>query len=322
MIADAALLIDGVRQHEEPLSLRQAQEALGLGGLVWVSLLDPDEEELLEAGERFGLHPVGIAEARDAHQRPKIQEYEDHVLLVLRTARYPHDGEAVEFGAIHVFVSATFVVSVRHGPTNSLRDALIHPQLWEPRTMAGAAATVWAILDRVIDDYEPVLAELERDIQEVERAVFEGGTDQTQRIYLLRRELADMHRTVRPLLEPLEAVERGDYMSLEGDTPLYFRALADHARRLHEEVVTQRYLLEGVLQANLASIGVRQNEVVRKVSGWVGIITLPTLIASVYGMNFERMPELQWAFGYPLVIALMVTCAIALWLVLRRVRWL
>jgi magnesium transporter len=219
-------------------------------------------------------------------------------------------------------VSATFVVAVRHGPANSLRDALIRSQPWEPRTMAGAPATAWAILDRVIDDYEPVLAGLERDIDEVERAVFEGGTDQTERIYLLRRELADMHRTVRPLLEPLEAIERGDYMSLEGDTPLYFRALADHARRLHEEVVTQRYLLEGVLQANLASIGVRQNEVVRKVSGWAGIITVPTLVASVYGMNFERMPELGWAFGYPFAIVLMLTCGAALWLLLRRVKWL
>ncbi len=321
MIADSAHFIDGVRQHEAPLTFEQAQQCLG-EGLVWVSLIDPSAAELAEAGKRFGLHPVGLEDACDPNQRPKLQEYDDHLFLVLRTARYEGGRETVEFGEIHAFVGASFVVVVRHGRTNSLKDALIQSEQLKPIRSEGAPARAWAILDKIIDDYEPVLARLERDIGEVERAVFEGGTDHTRRIYLLRRDVDDFYRAVRPLLGPLEAVERGDYMSLTGDLPVYFRALADHVRRLDDEVLAQRYRLEGVLQANLAYIGVRQNDVVRKVSGWAAIVTVPTLIASVYGMNFNRMPELDWALGYPLALALMVTCAAVLWRLLRRVGWL
>ena len=321
MIADSAHFIDGVRQQEAPLTFEQAQQCLG-EGLVWVSLIDPSAGELAEAGKRFGLHPVGLEDASDPNQRPKLQEFDDHLFLVLRTARYEGGREKVEFGEVHAFVGASFVVVVRHGRTNSLEGALIQSEQRMPIGSEGAPATAWAILDKIINDYEPVLAGLERDIGEVERAVFEGGTDQTRRIYLLRRDLEDFYRAVRPLLGPLEAVERGDFMSLTGDLSVYFRALADHVRRLDDEVLTQRYLLEGVLQANLAYIGVRQGDVVRKVSGWAAIVTIPTLIASVYGMNFNRMPELDWAFGYPLALALMVTCALVLWRVLRRVGWL
>ncbi len=321
MIADSAHFIDGVRQQEAPLTFEQAQQRLG-EGLVWVSLIDPSAAELAEAGKRFGLHPVGLEDACDPNQRPKLQEYDDHLFLVLRTARYEGGRETVEFGEIHAFVGASFVVVVRHGRTNSLKDALIQSEQLKPIRSEGAPARAWAILDKIIDDYEPVLARLERDIGEVERAVFEGGTDHTRRIYLLRRDVDDFYRAVRPLLGPLEAVERGDYMSLTGDLPVYFRALADHVRRLDDEVLAQRYRLEGVLQANLAYIGVRQGDVVRKVSGWAAIVTIPTLIASVYGMNFDRMPELDWALGYPLALALMVICALVLWRLLRRVGWL
>lgn len=321
MIADSAWFVDGVRQQEEPLSLEQAQSHLGRG-LVWVSLIDPSGDEFAEAQKRFGLHPVAVEDAGDPNQRPKIQEYDDHLFLVLRTARYDDNNELVEFGEIHAFVGRFFVVVVRHGVTNSLKDTLMQSEQRSPIADGGSPGTAWAILDKVIDDYEPVISGLEKDIEDVEQAISEGGSDQTKRIYLLRRELADFHRTVRPLLFPLEAVERGDYMSLNGDMRVYFRSLADHLRRLHDEVLTQRYLLEGVLQANLATISVRQNDVVRKVSGWAAIVTVPTLIASVYGMNFKRMPELGWAFGYPFALALMVGCAVILWSLLRRVRWL
>ena len=321
MIADAAWFLEGVRQQEEPLSLEQAQTNLGRG-LVWVSFIDPSADELAEAQKRFGLHPVAVEDAGDPNQRPKIQEYDDHLFLALRTARYDDNDELVEFGEIHAFVGRFFVVVVHHGVTNSLKDALIQSERAGPIVEGGVPAAAWAILDKVIDDYGPVISGLEKDIEDVERAIFEDGRDQTQRIYLLRRELSDFHRAVRPLLFPLETVERGDYMSLTGDLNVHFRSLADHLRRLNDEVLTQRYLLEGVLQANLAAIAVRQNEVVRKVSGWAAIITVPTLIASIYGMNFERMPELDWGLGYPFALALMVGCAVILWLLLRRVRWL
>ena len=321
MIADAAHFIDGIRQEDNPLTLEEVRQRLG-EGLVWVSLVEPSVPELAEVSEGFGLHPVAIQQACDADQRPKIEEFDDHLFLVMRTARHRDGDECIDFGEIHAFVGASFVVVVRHGPTNTVKDALVQSEQQMPLGSSGAPATAWAILDKVINDYEPVLASLERLNRDVERAVFEGGADQTQRIYILRRELAALSRAVRPLLAPLGAVERGEYMSLNGDLPVYFRALADHLRHLDDDVSNQRYLLDGVLQANLALIGVRQNDVVRKVSGWAAVLTIATLIASVYGMNFERMPELAWSFGYPFALALMLTSAVVLWRLLRRARWL
>ena len=321
MIADAAHFIDGIRQEDCALTLEEVRRRLG-EGLVWLSLVEPSVEELAKASEGFGLHPIAIEQACDPDQRPKIQEFDDHLFLVVRTARHRDGEERVEFGEIHAFVGTSFVVVVRHGPTNTIKDALVQSEQRRPLGTSGAPATAWAILDKVINDYEPVLAGLARANSDVERAVFAGEADQTQRIYLLRRELAELSRAVHPLLAPLGAVERGDFMSLVGDLPVHFRALADHVRHLDEEVLAQLYQLEGVLQANLALIGVRQNDVVRKVSGWGAVITIATLIASVYGMNFEHMPELGWAFGYPFALTLMLTSAMLLWRLLRRVRWL
>ena len=321
MIDDAVLFVDGDRQQDKPLSLEQAERLLGQG-LVWVSLVDPTGEELEESRARFGLHPVALEDASDPNQRPKLQQYGEQFFLVLRTARYDLDCDLVEFGEVHAFVGPSFVVVVRHGRTNPLKEARHRVAQRPDLVQTGPPALVWAILDKVVDDYEPVIAGLEKDVEDVERAIFEDGRDQTQRIYLLRRELADFYRAVHPLLAPLEAIERGEHEAFDGELRVHFRAVADHVRRLHDELFVQRELLDGVLQANLATIGVRQNEVVRKVSGWAAIITVPTLIASIYGMNFERMPELGWAAGYPFALALMVVCAVALWGLLRRVRWL
>ncbi|MBA2636997.1 MAG: magnesium and cobalt transport protein CorA, partial [Solirubrobacterales bacterium] len=268
-------------------------------------------------------HPLAVEDAAKGHQRPKLEEYEDdQFFIVLRTARYDDAQEVVEFGEVHAFLGRSYVVVVRHGHANELRGVRERLEARPHLVDRGPGAVVWAILDKIVDDYAPVIDGLENDIEEVERAIFEGGPDQSQRIYLLRRELAGFYRAVHPLLAPLEAVERGAYPAIDAELRAYFRDVADHTRIVNDEVLMQRDLLDGVLSANLATIGVRQNDVVRKVSGWAAIVTVPTLIASVYGMNFEHMPELGWAFGYPLALALMVVCALGLWRFLRRVGWL
>ena len=311
-----------MRQQGAALSLEEAQRRLGQG-LVWVSLVDPTSEELADVRQRFGLHPLAVEGAGHADQRPKLQRFDDQrLLVVVRTARYDENRELAEFGEAHAFVGPGFVVVVRHGQTDPLSDARHRLEQRPELADRGPLAMAWAILDKVVDDYEPVLTGLERDIEAVERMIFEGAGDQTQRIYLLRRELSDFSRAVRPLVGALEASEHDGSAMTDSQLRDHFRAVTDHVRRLNDEALTQRYLLEGVLQANLATIAVRQNDVVRKVSGWAGIVTVPTLIASVYGMNFKQMPELGWAFGYPFALALMVASALGLWTLLRRVKWL
>jgi len=181
---------------------------------------------------------------------------------------------------------------------------------------------LWAVLDKVVDDYRPVASGLEQDIEAVEVEVFSGG-DPTERIYFLRREVIDFHRAVHPLLAPLEALEQGGLRAqVDPQLRRFFRDVNDHVKRIDEEVASQRDLLTSVLEANMAVISVQQNEVVRKVSGWAAIVTVPTFIASFYGMNFEHMPELRWSLAYPAVITLMVVASVGLYAYFKRVRWL
>jgi len=231
---------------------------------------------------------------------------------VLKAATYDDAREAVDFDEIQMFAGPSFAVVIRGGATNHLEGArkrlADRPQLLEQ----GPIAVVWAVLDTVVDAYEPVLDALERDIEDVEKAIFEEGRDQTQRIYFLRRELGRFFRAVHPLLNALQELGR-DTAKPEITNPMreYFRDVGDHLHRLAEELAMQRDALDGALNANLGAISVRQNDIVRKVSGWAAIGIVPTLIASIYGMNFQHMPELGWQHGYAFALALMVSvCAV------------
>ncbi|MGH2841416.1 MAG: magnesium and cobalt transport protein CorA, partial [Solirubrobacteraceae bacterium] len=265
---------------------------------------------------------LALEDATQAHQRPKIEGYDEGYFLVVHSARYLDDVEEVEFGEIHVFTGAHYVVVVRHGAASELREARErleqHPELLGE----GPAAAVWAITDKVVDDYEPVMAGLENDVEEVEVSVFGERTDETRRIYFLRRELAEFYRAVRPLLQPLEQLISNEHPDVSSLLREHLRDVADHVKRVEDAITTQRELLTSVLQANLAVISVQQNDVVKKISGWAAIITVPTLIASIYGMNFDHMPELKWRFGYPAALMVMVLVGVALHRVLRRAGWL
>jgi magnesium transporter len=322
-IVDCAHYRDGVRQHEGPLDVEQAARAArGEGDFVWLGLVEPGDEEMGSVAAAFGLHELAVEDAEHAHQRPKLEDYEDSFFVVLRPARYDDAAEEVEFGEIHLFIGGAYLIAVRHGAASELGPARQRLEARPDLLRLGPAAAAWAIVDQVVDDYAPVVDGLETDIEEVEQQIFTQGADPTERIYRLKREVIEFHRAASPLLGPLEQLERGAFPRVDERLRSFFRDVADHARRIDEQVMGQRELLTSVLEANLALQSVRQNEVVRQISAWAAIIAVPTFIASVYGMNFEHMPELDSPIGYPLALAVMAVCVFVLHGFFRRIHWL
>jgi len=323
VIVDCAQYSDGVRQDVGPLDISTAAERSRSGnGFVWLGLHAPDEAELKEVEAAFSLHELAVEDAFRAHQRPKLEDYEGNYFVVLKTARYDDEREAVDFGEINLFLGPGYAIAVRHGEASSLNEARRRLESRPDLISVGPAAAAWAILDKVVDDYEPVAEGIDNDISEVEDQVFSGRGDPTERIYFLKREVIDFHRAVRPLIGPLESLESGKVAAVDEQIRRYFRDVADHARRVDEQLHSQRELLTGVLEANLALISLRQSEVVRAISAWAAIIAVPTFIASVYGMNFEYMPELDERAGYPLILGVMVVAVLLLHRFFKRIDWL
>ncbi len=323
MIVDCAHYRDGRRQHEG----KMAPEAAALickqdPGFVWLGMVEPSVEELTRVQDIFGLHELAVEDAQSFHLRPKVETYEGGItFVVLRTARYVDEREEVEFGEVSIFVGPGFIISVRQGVTD-LHGARLRlearPQLLEE----GPASVLWAIVDKIVDDYAPVVEGLETDIEEVERTVFGGSVAPTQRIYKLRREVTDFYRAVHPLLGPAAAITQGGVLEIGPGLRQYFRDVDDHLKLVNEEIVAQRDVLSTILQANMAVVSAEQNEVVRKISAWAAIITVPTFVASFYGMNFDGMRELHWHFMYPVVVGVMLALAVGLYVMFRGARWL
>jgi magnesium transporter len=323
-VVDCAHYKDGARQHEGSIPVEEAAERVGRGDeFVWVGLHEPSAEAMAELQQRFGLHELAVEDAARAHQRPKLEDYKDSFFVVLKTARYDDERETVHFGEIHIFLGAGYVITVRHGEGSELGPARARLEARPELLRLGSSAAAWAVVDKVVDDYRPVADGIEDDIEEVESDVFDDERPApTQRIYFLKREVIEFYRAIWPLLAPLEALSRGAYAGVPEELQRYFRDVADHAHRIDEQVASQRELLTSVLEANLALISVNQNEVVKKISSYAAIIAVPTFIASVYGMNFSDMPELDWSFGYPAVIAVMLAIVASLYAYFRRVGWL
>jgi magnesium transporter len=324
MLVDCAHYKDGARQHDRPLDPEQAARIAREGDdFVWLGLYEPDASEMDSVAKAFDLPELAVEDARHAHQRPKLEDYEDNnFFVVLRPARYDDDREEVDFGEIHLFIGPGYVIAIRQGEASELGAARKRLEARPDLLKMGPASAVWAILDKVVDDYRPVVDGLENDLEEVEEEIFSRRGDPTQRIYFLKREVVEFHRAVFPLLGPLEALERGAFRQIDPKLQSFFRDVADHARRIDEMVMSQRELLTSVLEANLALLSVRQNEVVRAISAWAAIIAVPTFIASVYGMNFEYMPELDSRLGYPLALLAMAACVAVLHRFFKRIRWL
>jgi magnesium transporter len=322
MIVDCAHYREGRRQDAGTIPLDEAASRCSQGGFVWLGLFEPDAEQLEQVRSRFGLHELAVEDAQSYHLRPKVERYDgDVTFVILRTARYDDEREEVEFGEVSVFVGPSFVISVRQGVASDLHEARLrlerHPEL----LATGTASVLWAILDKIVDDYTPVVEGLERDIEEVERTVFAGEVAPTERIYSLRREVTDFFRAVHPLLAPLEAGERGG-LDVAPDLRPYFRDVRDHLRLVNEEVTAQRDLLTTCLEANMAVISVEQTRVsVRQNAAMkqltiIATVFLPlTFVTGFFGQNFGWLVEhvdSWWSFAAFGLGGLLVPCLILL----------
>jgi magnesium transporter len=326
VIVDNALYRDGVRVpldcDTSDLAAVRAQNT-GDGSFVWVGLHEPSAEELDRVAEAFGLHPLAVEDALHAHQRPKLERYDDSLFLVLKTLWYVDATDAVETGEINLFMGPDFVVTVRHGEGSELHSSRLYLEAKENVLTHGPSAVVYAVCDRVVDGYTRVAAELEVDVDEVEASVFSPDrTDDSARIYTLKREIAEVRRAVLPLREPMRAAASGDVRGMHADSAPFFRDVADHLARVAETIDNLDNLLSTAFDAYLARIQVQQNDDMRKISAVIGMVAAPTLVAGIYGMNFEHMPELGWQYGYPLALVLMALSSFLPYLYFKRVGWL
>jgi magnesium transporter len=323
VIVDCAVYEDG-RRRSGDLPLEDAFEAgRDDGTFVWIGLHEPTEEEFESVRLEFGLHELAVEDAIKAHQRAKLEVYDDTVLVVLKPARYYDETEDVELGEIALFVGDGFIVSVRHGEATALTEVRRAVEAAPDRLSCGPDAVLHAIIDRVVDDYFPVVEALESDIEEVEADVFAPDRGSSaERIFKLKREVLEFYRATAPLAEPLDQLTEANVPQVEGKMSSYYRDVRDHLQRIVDQIEAQRELLTNILSANLTQVGVRQNEDMRKISAWVAIIAVPTMIAGIYGMNFEFMPELTSPFGYPAVLLVMVAACVFLYRRFRRSGWL
>jgi len=321
VIVDCAVYQEGLRRAGK-LPLADAGEAAQRdGAFVWIGVYEPSAEEFDNVAREFDLHELAVEDAIRAHQRPKLETYGDTLFLVLKTVRFTGPDE-VEGGEILLFVNRSFVITVRHGEA-ALHDVRMRVEERPDLLSCGAGSVLYSIVDRIVDDYEPVAEELASDIQEVERQVF--STDRSnpaERIYNLEREVLELASAVSPLAPAVDRLARGHFDVVHEDLSTYFRDVHDHLLRLDDRIGGFRDLLSSALQANLTQASVRQNEDMRKISAWVAILAVPTGVAGIYGMNFEHMPELGWRYGYPVTLALIVAICLALYWRFRRSGWL
>jgi magnesium transporter len=315
----------GGRREGGRLPLEEALEraAATSGGFVWIGLHAPSAAEFDAVSAKLGLPALAVEDAVHAHQRPKLEVYEDVVFVVLKTVRYIDPSEVVDVGELMLFLGKAFVVTVRHGPASPLTDVRQRLEADPELLAAGPSAVLYAVADHVVDEYEIAVAGISDDIDEIELQVFSGGRSApTERLYKLKREVMEFHRAVRPLVAPMERLVGRDLELVDDRAVENFRDVHDHVLRVAEQVDTFDQLLAGALNANLAQIQTRDNEDMRKITAWVAIVAADTLVAGVYGMNFEHMPELTWRYGYPMALLLMVAVSVLLYRGFRRNNWL
>ncbi|MFD3733466.1 magnesium and cobalt transport protein CorA [Streptomyces sp. NPDC058632] len=335
-VVDCAIYRDGRRvETEGPLTPQEAMRLVRRdSGFVWIGLHEPTEDEFSGVAREFGLHPLAVEDAVQAHQRPKLERYDDSLFTVFKTIHYlDHDrlnssSEVVETGEVMCFTGRDFFITVRHGGQGSLR-ALRHRLQEDPELLAkGPSAVLHAIADHVVDGYIAVADAVQDDIDEVETEVFSPGRGGTPRgtdagrIYQLKREVLEFKRAVSPLLRPMQLLSERPMRLIDPEIQKYFRDVADHVARVHEQVIGFDELLNSILQANLAQASVAQNEDMRKITSWAAIIAVPTMVCGVYGMNFDYMPETQWKYGYPVILSVTVALCLGIHRTLKRNGWL
>lgn len=291
---------------------------------IWIGLYEPDEEILRQIQHEFGLHDLAVEDAHNAHQRPKVEDYGDELFVVMRTAQMNDETHRVDFGETHIFVGPRYVVSVRHGSTQSHTRIRARVERTPHLLAQGPAFVLYTLMDFIVDQYFPVIDALELDLAALEDKVFSESfsRDTTAMIYQLQRELLHIKRVVSPLVEMCNRLSRPGNQIIPEAGQVYFRDVYDHVVRVNEMIDTQRELLTTTLEATFSLISIGQNEVTKRFAAWAAIIALPTMVAGIYGMNFDQMPELRWSFGYPLVLAVTIGLCAFLFGYFRRSGWI
>ena len=294
------------------------------GVFVWIGLHDPSPELLRQLQQEFGLHDLAIEDAQVAHQRPKLEQYGDSIFVVLRPTLLSSDQERIELAETHIFVGPRYVVSVRHGATPSYAAVRARCESTPALLAKGPGFVLYAVMDFIVDQYFPIVDLLGDKLEQLEDAIFSQTFNRTtvQRIYELKRNMLEVKRAVSPLVDVCNRLMRFDQPLIPEDTRPYFRDVYDHAIRINEHVDTLRELLTGALEAHLSLTAVAQNDAMKKLAGWAAIIGVPTMVAGVYGMNFKFMPELEWHYGYPAVMAVMLGACGYLYYRFKRSGWL
>ncbi|MGZ8701896.1 MAG: magnesium/cobalt transporter CorA [Gaiellaceae bacterium] len=327
MIVEGAIYRAG-RRAGEPDDFAALHAACTTGDAVaWLGLYEPSEEEFAAVAREFDLHELAVEDAVNAHQRPKLERYGDTLFIVLRPARYVDETETVVFGEVAIFVGQRFVITVRHGDAPALGPVRRRLEARPDLLRRGPTAIAYAIVDHVVDGYQPVVAGLENDIDEIEDEVFGGSPTVSRRIYQLAREVIEFQRATGPLEGIL--VRLMEEPTIDEEERRYLRDVHDHAVRVDEQAHAFRALLQNILSVNLTletkaltEASHAQNEQLKRISAWAAILFAPTLVGTNYGMNFEHMPELGWMLGYPFALALMVVISVGLYLLFKRRRWI
>lgn len=329
-VVDCAIYHDGKRvegnwTHAEAIN---AVRERGLG-FVWIGLHEPDEQQITGVAETFGLHELAVEDAVHAHQRPKLERYDNTLFMVLKTVRYvanetaSANSEIVESGEVMAFVGRDFVVTVRHGKHAGLAKVRSQLEADAEHLALGPSAVLHGIADHVVDSYLEVTEAIQDDIDDIEAEVFAPRTKiDAEQIYLMKREVMELRRAVMPLAKPLQRLAAGYTPMVPEEVRSYFRNVDDHLTTVSERVGSFDELLTTLVDATLAKITLQQNTDMRKISAWVAIISTPTMIAGIYGMNFDLMPETDWAFGYPVTLLVMLLACIGLFKIFRRNKWL
>lgn len=329
-VVDCGVYVEGVRLPGRWTHSAAIAEARSRGdAFVWIGLHEPDAEQIQGIAETFGLHELAVEDAVQAHQRPKVERYDDMLFMVLKTVCYigrnqpDREHEIVETGEVMAFVGPDFVITVRHGDHSSLRDVRRSLEADPEQLALGPAAVLHAVADHVVDTYLEVTEAIEDDIDEMEAEVFSPRSAMdAEQIYVMKREVLELRRAVVPLTVPVRKLTEGYSSLIPHEVRSYFRDVDDHLVTVTERIAGYNELLTTLVDAVLAKITMRQNNDMRKITAYVAMISVPTMVAGIYGMNFDFIPELHWEFGYPLVmVGIAVLCA-GLFRVFRRNQWL
>jgi magnesium transporter len=291
---------------------------------VWIGLLEPSEELLRVVQREFSLHDLAVEDAHRAHQRPKLERYDEALFVVLHTVHINAQVQELEFGETHLFVGPRYVISVRHGASASYTQVRARCETTPDLLAKGPGFVLYALMDFIVDQYFPAVDVFESRLEAIEAQIFHEGVrhDTTERIYDLKRELLHLKRSVSPLIDVTNRLMRSDLALIPADAHPYFRDIYDHVVRVNEMVDILRELLTSALEANLSLISVQQNEAMKRLAGWAAIVAVPTMIAGIYGMNFKFMPELEWPWSYPLVMTGMAAACGYLYVRFKRAGWL